>query len=416
MKRAAVLALALAAAPALAASSPDLQFEEELAELSPSLESSTLRGHHLRRSHPHKSLLKYDHNVHHRHHVTLDEMFEDADTPMKLPGRHPSVEKALDGMSGDLETLKEEKQMAQEVRQGLEGTMTDAVHHMNDATSIKHLMEKEETKLRIESGKLQTLQADVSKLGETKESLMESLQRMLHPKIMFARERLEKKEVVFRKEEEKAKAWREKKDMLKDAAMEVIKQKKASHQIFLEAEEEVARAKKKEEGARMQYDRDRKTTGEKVQSYRYAETRYKAEEQHEKAAKEAAMHARESVEKLYNVEHVEADKVDQSILYRKEKLRRKMEQVEAVREKSRHELTDLEQKYRDWQQNQRERTADVVRKSQETQAASEAYAARQQQVLDTASAKVTHEAEAGDWDAWGGDAGMFTKVKDEDDE
>ena len=42
-----------------------------------------------------------------------------------------------------------------------------------------------------------------------------------------------------------------------------------------------------------------------VQSYRYAETRYTAEAQHEKAAKAAAMAAKHSVENLYNVEHVE---------------------------------------------------------------------------------------------------------------
>merc|ERR1740130_1921147 len=288
---------------------------------------------------------------------------------------------------------------------------------MNDANAIKRLMAKEETKLRLESGKLETLKADVNKLGQTSESLMGSLQRMLEPKIMFARERFQKKETVFRKEETAAKAWREKKDLLKTSAMEFIAQKKTSHQSLLEAEAELARAKKKEEMARLQYEHDRTSTGEKVQSYRYAETRYVAEAQHEKTAKAAAMAARESVEKLYNVEHAEQEKVDQSILYRKERLHRKINEVETLREKSRHEIEELEQKYRDWQQNQRERTADVVKKSQETQAASDAYAARQQQVLDTAQAKVTRDAEgAGDWDGWGGDAGMFSKVNDESDE
>jgi len=35
-------------------------------------------------------------------------------------------------------------------------------------------------------------------------------------------------------------------------------------------------------------------------------------------------------------------------------------------------------------------------------------------VLDVAQAKVTRDAQGqGDWDGWGGDAGMFTKVEDE---
>lgn len=408
----AVVVLAVAAVPAFAASSPDFDIDE-LAEAYPSFSRGLLRyGHHLRRSHRSPAFLKYGHHLHHRHHVSLDEALEDL--PMALPGRHPSVEKALDGMAGDLETLKEKKEAAKEVRAELEGRMTDAVQHMNDGNAIRRAMAKHETQLRMENGKLQALKNDADRLGQTQESLMSSLKRMLEPKIVFARERFEKKEKILRKEEAAAMAWKMKKDQLKESAMELINQKKKSQQILLEAEEAVAQAKRKAEVARMKYDRDRTNTGEQVQSYRYAETRYKAEAQHEQAAKAAAMAARESVHKLYNVEHEEQEKVDRSILFRKERLRRKIREVEELRAKSRHELTDLEQHYREWQENQRERNADVVKKSQETAAASVAYASRQQQVLDAAQAKVTREAEgASDWDAWGGDSGMFSKVSDE---
>jgi len=409
-RRVAILALVVAAAPALAASSPDFDLADladlDVAEANPSF--------NLRRSSRHRTpaFLKYGHNVHHLHHMSLDDALEDV--PMALPGRHPSVEKALDGMAGDLETLKEKREQAKEVRAELEGTMSSAVHHMNDATSIKHAMAKHQTQLRIETGKLEALKMDVGRLDQTRDSLMSSLKRMLGPKIMFARERLEKKEVVFRKEEHAAGAWKQKKDQLKESATELIQKKKTSQQAFMEAEAEVVRAKKKEETARMQYEHDRRTTGDQVQSYRYAETRYMAEAQHEKAAKAAAVAARDSVTKLYNVEQVEQEKVDQSILFRRDRLRHKIDEMEAVRGKAHKELTDLERKYREWQENQRERTAEVVKKSQETSEASIAYAARQQQVLEAAQAKVTRDAEgAGDWDGWGGDTGMFPKVTDE---
>jgi len=422
--RAAVFVLLVAAAKA---GSPDFDLNElnnELAEA----DAVPTYGHHLRRSHTLPALVKYGHNVHHNHHVSLDTSLEDTlelegqtgvedmDAP-GLPGRHPSVEKALDGMAGDLETLSEKKEQAKEVRNELEGTMTDAVHHMNDVNSIKHAITKQETQLRIEGGKLETLKVDEGRLEETRGSLVASLKRMLEPKIMFAHEREQKKLVVLRKEEEAARAWKTKRDSLKVSAMELIKQKKVSYQGLLDAEEEVARAQKKAEMARITYEHDRTTTGEQVQSYRYAETRYTAEAQHEKAAKAAAMAAKHSVENLYNVEHVEKEKVDQSILYRKDRLRKKIHEVEEVRNKAHRELKELEQKYHEWQESQRERTAEVVKKSQETAEAQSAFAARQQQVLDTAQAKVTRDAQGpGDWDAWGGDAGMFTKVDDELDE
>merc|ERR1719161_1462153 len=117
--------------------------------------------------------------------------------------------------------------------------------------------------------------------------------------------------------------------------MELINKKKASYQSLLEAEAEVARAQKKQELARIQYEHDRAKTAEEVQSYRYAETRYKAELQHEQAAETAARAARDSVEKLFHVEKEEEQKVDQSILYRKEKLRRKMHEIEEDRDHSR---------------------------------------------------------------------------------
>merc|ERR1719316_1002188 len=287
-----------------------------------------------------------------------------AETPLTLPGRHPAVEKALDGMSGDLESLKEKKQAAKEIRGELEGQVLDAVRHTNDARSIKLAMRKEEARLRLENGKLKALEEDAGSLEQKKDSLESGLRQMIEPKLMFARKRFEKKEMILRKEEQAAKAWREKKDQLKASAMELINQKKSSYQSLLEAEAEVAQAKKKEELARIRYEHDRTKTAEEVQSYRYAETRYKAELQHERNAKTNALAARESMEKLYNVENAEKEKVDQSIMYRKDRIGRKIHDVEVLREKSSQKMHELEQQYRDWQEKQRERSAEVMKKSQ----------------------------------------------------
>lgn len=418
-----VLAAGLFCATALATSHPDFDLDK-LAEEYPGLQRGISKyGRHLRHSGPRSPvLLKYKHNVghrhsvHHRHHTSLEERLESdlADLPMALPGRHPSVEKALDGMAGDLENLKTQKTAAKEARSQLESTVTDTFHHSNDAMGIKRAIAQKQSQLRFQSGKLETLEKDAGRLEQTREGLMSSLRRMLEPKIMFARERFEKKERVLRKEEEAAKQWKAKMDQVKVSAMEHIKQKKSSYQSLLEAEAEVANAKKKEQLARIQYQHDAADTAEHVQSYRYAETRFKAEMQHEEAAKRAAMAAQDSVQNLYNVANVEEQKVDQSILYRKERLRQTIEKVEVAREKSNEDLSDLSTKYKQWKDQQRERTAEVIKKSQETAAASGAYADRQQQVLQTAAAKASKAAEAAtDWDGWGND---FTKTTDEDDD
>lgn len=403
------------------------------------LQRATLQhGHHLRRSgHPGPVFLKYKHDLHHRHVLETEESLEaelDADVEglpgaaegapqpslmpslpaMTLPGRHPAVEKALDGMSGDLENLRDQRLAAKVARGQLEGTVTDATQHMNDAAKIKHAIQEKESQVHVQSSKLKKLESDAANLDQTREGLSSSLRRMLEPRMRSARARLEKKERVLRKEENTAKAWKGKKDKLKVTAMSLIKQKKASYQSLLDAEAEAAKAQKKSEMAQIQYRHDAADTAEKVQSYRYAETRFKAEVQHEEVVKAATLAARDSVQKLYSVAHVEQDKVDQSILYRKERLQRKMQEVEMAREKDNSDLNILTQNYRHEQERQRERKAEVVKKRQETATASVVYAARQQEVLDSAQAKAARAAEgAGDWDGWGSD---FSKIEDENDE
>jgi len=411
--RATTSVFALAALlPALThAVTPDVDIDE-LASSYPEFFKGLMKyGQHFRHSnHRHTAFLKHSHNVHHAHHATLEEELEGIAppaevNPMKLLGRHPSVEKALDGMAGDLESLKESKLAAASVRGDLEGTVNDALHHMNDPYAMQRAIKKKEVQLRIDDGKVKALEKDAGRLRQTHDSLMTSLHRMLGPKVMFARQRLVKKEKFLHKEEEAARAWLAKKDQLKTSAMEVIKKRESSHQILLEAEAEMARAKKKEMVARMRYEHEITSTADKVQSYRYAETRYKAEVHHEHLARTAVEASRQSLHNLYSVEKVEQEKVDKSIVRRKEHLQRKMQTVEAARDKTSHELTDLAERYSSWEGKQRERTADVVKKSRETQEASRAYAARQQQVLDAASAKVTKDAEgAGDWDGWGGES------------
>jgi len=424
--------------PALASAHADIDIDE-LMKAQSDLQRVTLKhGHHLRRSgHPGPVFLKYKHDLHHRHEFETEAGLEaelDADVQglpgaaegapqpssmprlpaMTLPGRHPAVEKALDGMSGDLESLRDQKLAAKVARGQLEGTVIDAAQHINDAARIKHAIAEKESQVRAQSSKLKALESDAAKLDQTREGLSSSLRRMLEPRMMSAQARFKKRETVLRKEDNTAKAWKGKKDQLKVTAMAVIKQRKASYQSLLDAEAEVAKAKKKNEMARIQYEHDAADTAEMVQSYRYAETRFKAEAQHEEVAKAATLAARDSVQKLHNVANVEQEKVDQSISYRKERLHRKMQAVEMAREKSNNELSILIENYRQWQEQQRKRTAEVVKKSQETATASVAYASRQQEVLDSAQAKAAHAAEgADDWDGWGSD---FTKTEDENDE
>jgi len=94
---------------------------------------------------------------------------------MVLPGRYKAVEKALDGMGGDLVNLKETQTAAVEARNDLEGKVGDTVRHMNDAVSIKHAIQQKEALLRKEQIKLMGLEREAKHIEETHSSLVNSL-------------------------------------------------------------------------------------------------------------------------------------------------------------------------------------------------------------------------------------------------
>lgn len=315
-----------------------------------------------------------------------------------LPGRFPSVEKALSGMSGDLQNLKEKQVAAKETRSQLEGSVGEVVHHMNDAVSIKHEIAKKEAQIREEKRKLLGLEREADHIEATHKSLVSSLHRVLEPKLMFAKARFERKEMILQKEQEAIKGWQEKKDKIHAHALELLEAKKVAHEAELAAEEKIAEAKKEAESAHSKYEYARQKTSQEVQSYRYAETRLKAEIAHEKGTEEAASAAKESVEKLGKVLEVESEKVEESMEVNKNQIHDRMRQAEAFRAKTEEEVVELQRKYREWQERQKARASEVIKKAEDTAAASEAYADRQKQVLDTAQGKVVHDAVAkSDW-------------------
>jgi len=336
------------------------------------------------------SLLKHAHNIHkgqHKHHHKRHFV------------REPTEE-----------SIREKREAAEAAKGELQNTMHETVSHLKDASSLRYEMVKKERQLGKENAKLKALDSNEKRLEETHDSLVSSLHRMIVPKLMSANKRLEKKEEMYQKEQEASKAWREKRDVLKRTAMELVEKKEQSYKAMLEAEAEAAKWQKKAELARMQYEHDRVRTADQVQQYKYAETRFNAELEHENKAKEAAMQARETVERLHEAEHSEEKKVDEAISMRRNKLQRKINKVEAAREKDSSTLNKLEDKYREWKHDQHERTEKVLENRHTVDQTSAAYAEEKRQEKEAAMKK-KFAAAADDWDGWGS---AFSNVNDEE--
>lgn len=76
--------------------------------------------------------------------------------PIALPGRHPSVEKALDGMTENSQTMEDTQQATKKAHTGeLEGTAPAAFQPINAAMSKKQPMLKQHAQLRCETKNLE---------------------------------------------------------------------------------------------------------------------------------------------------------------------------------------------------------------------------------------------------------------------
>lgn len=322
---------------------------------------------------------------------------------LPLPGRHPSVEKVLDGMTVELHALKEKQVAESDARNRLQSSVGEAESHMNDAIAIKQSMAQRQAQLRLEQSKMKMLEYESQQVETSHTSLLNSLHRVLQPKLIFARERLLKKERQLEEDDRAVVNWRNKKDQIKQSAVNFIKGRESAKEKLLQVEDEMVEMKRKEEQARRAFERQRQRASDEVQSYQYADTKFKAEVAHEVAAKDATLAAKESLEKLDNVMSLETRKVDESMLIQKHRIEARRRAIEAARERSSRELQALEEQYREWKENQQKRAAEVLKRSQDTMDTSEAYATGQKQVLDSAEKKVVKDAVAkSDW-AWDND-------------
>jgi hypothetical protein len=117
---------------------------------------------------------------------------------------------------------------------------------MNDAVAIKQAMAKKEAQLRLEENKLKMMGYETHEIEASHASLLNSLHRVLEPKLMFAKERLIKRERLYEDEDRMAIGWKDKKEQVKQSALELIKGRNAAKENLLLVEQQVAEMKHKE--------------------------------------------------------------------------------------------------------------------------------------------------------------------------
>lgn len=358
----------------------------------------------------------HHHRHHHHHHYRHPQMAhrkgaflvaspvttDKAQPPSEamLPGRHPDVARKLGNMKTAMRGLAGRQQAAQMARGNLEDNVKSAIIHMNDAVGIKRELARTDVQIRYEEMKLKKLEEDRLRLDRTHNHLVSSLRHIMEPKMEFAETRLKQRQTSLHKLEEKAVQWKEKEDKFHAASLARLAERKDTTEKLEAAEEAEKKARMEKEREKKQLTSVKDAVAFNVQGYRYAQTRARASVSEAERGKQVAREAELSVKRLTGILNMEQRRVDESMAVGKDRVQGKIRELEGVEEKSKVKKAKLSEEYKAWQRQQKAWARRVAATKQVTGDASRDYARRQQEVLDSAQAKVSSDAEdASDW-AW----------------
>jgi len=381
------------------------QDSSELQDLEREFESLAY-GSHRARHHGHHHFKHHQPHLHHRKSAFLTASpattaHASPPTEKFLPGRHPTVERKLEHMSQAMRDLAGKQQAASVARGNLEGNIQNAVLHMNEAPTIKRELARTEVQIRTEVIKLKKLEDDRLRLDRTHNHLTSSLHHIMEPKIQFAETRLKQRQRALHKLEKTAAEWKAKENQFHESALSRLEERRETKTKLEAAEDAVKKARAEQEIAKKQLEAAKHNVAFNVEGYRYAQTRARASASMAVRGKEVSREAELSLKRLSGVLNMEQRRVDESMAVGKDRVQGKIRELEGLKEMSKSKQVKLSQEYGAWQRQQRAWARRVAATKQVTRATSQEYAARQQDVLDSAQAKVAYDAESdSDW-AWG---------------
>jgi len=298
------------------------------------------------------------------------------------------------------------RQQAERMARGhLEDNVKNAVVHMNEAVGIKRELARTDVQIRAEEVKLRKLEDDRLRLDRTHNHLVSSLHHIMEPKIQFAETRLKQRQRTLHDLEAKAAEWKEKENKFHEASLARLEERREQRHRLEAAEEAAKKAKIEEAAAKKQLEAVKHSVAFNVEGYRYAQTRARASASEEERGKEVAREAELSVKRLTGILNMEQRRVDESMAVGKDRVQGKLRELEGVKEKTKVRRAKLLEEYNAWQRQQRAWARRVAATKEITHDAAQDYAHHQQDVLDSAQAKVAYDAESDSdwaWDEWPG--------------
>lgn len=361
------------------------EFRNEL-ELETEFENEVHSHHKRHRKHHHKDFL------HKRRAALL------AEAPEAFS--NPTLMKKMDGMTTEMNTLKNQEHAATQARNSLEDQVQNSLTYLNEVAAIRNQIARTQVQIRTEERKLKRLEADKLRLAQSHHDLTYSLHHVMGPKIHFAQVRLSRRKEQLQKMQAKAAAWKAKETHYHATSLAMLGNRdniKAQMQAAAAAEE---KAHKDLMVAGKQYEAAKKDTTLNIQAYRFSQAHAKGALTEVSKDEEDMRQADASLNRLNRILNLEQGRVDESMSVGKENVESKIQSMARNEAKSKNKLEQLEKKYAEWQDTNLKLHGDVVASQEGTSAVAHQYAEARRAVLDAAKSQVVSDAEDGsDW-AW----------------
>jgi len=316
----------------------------------------------------------------------------------KLPGSHPAIR-----------NLEHRQAAAANARSTLEENVNDAMAHLNNVGVIKGKLAKTDVQIRVEARKLKKLEEDRHRLNMTHQSLRQSLNRVMGPKLALAEERLLTRKRKLQDLQARDTVWRQAEEKFHAASLAMLKARGESQANLEAALLAEARAHQDRLAAEKQLSATKKDTSRNIQSYRYSEEEEHAAATKERHGEEATRRAEAALKRLSNIMSAEQTRVDESMALGKDRVEGKIRELEDVTKKSYARLSELKGEYAAWQNGQQAWRKQLASVREGTRAAGQDYADAQDAAFAAQHERIVRDAKKGtDW-AWNDWPGMDEK-------
>lgn len=323
---------------------------------------------------------------------------------LENPARvHPLVDRQMDKRDKEFKDLQATRTQTEEDRQEMSAQTANAIAHMNDAVGMQREQARAQDIEQAQEKAIAKLQSEGSKLEGSHDDLVEKLNMIMTPKIEHANKTLQHEEERLTQARAEAESREQKVEEAKEAAVLAVKERRDMLKKLRASEAELAKATKQHEQDEKLYRAYKAKSTGKVEALNWAETELRASLDTAAESETAEKEASASLAKLQGVRDMEVKRVDQALLFGKQRLGRKKHRLQKIRAEAERAAKLLNERYLEWQERQRQRAADIAEKKAAYQASLNSYTDERKKLYGSAQTEAGERAEAHSdwaWDDW----------------